>query len=78
MFPYNVEFFAEEQIAERLAEGEQSRLGKPARRVQRAPILQETLGKAMYWLGCVMVGWGEMLQYPRPISAANESNQSTS
>lgn len=28
MFPYNVEFFVEEKIAERLAEGEQSRLGE--------------------------------------------------
>jgi hypothetical protein len=75
MLGNGVEFIVRDRIAERYAEGENSRLAKQARKRKPAP--RQVLGRAIYWLGSQLISWSQMLQYPGPISTVKEPEGST-
>jgi hypothetical protein len=73
MFPNHdhMEFVVRERIAERYATAEKYRLGqRPAR--QGALALRSKLGRVIYWLGCQMISWSELLRHSDNAAVADQ------
>ena len=76
MLPNHMEFIVRERIAERYATAEKYRLGQEADR-QNTLMLKLKLGRVVFWLGCQMISWSEMLRYSDKTAVADQPERLT-